>query len=171
MANGNDIASLVASLTQLVPFFKRVNDGIKFLFDQPITRQPYYLPTSAPGGQTIAAGAQNVPLLLTDFSHSLSWPFEVHKIKVSLDPAHTLRDASVVLKDQTFNQEWFKNPAMLDGLVENNTGFWSFEPFPWIIRPEGGGQQFNIDNLDAINPIQVALTLHGYLLIPQSRER
>jgi len=169
MANGNDLAAFMATLTQISPFLKRIGDGLKFLLDQPIIRQPYYLTTSAAGGQVIAAGAANVPLLLTDFSHSLAWPYEVHKIKVSLDPAHTLRDVRVQLKDATFNQEWFKNQAMLDGLVNNDTGFWSFEPFPWIIRPEGGGQQFNIDNLDAVNPIQVSFTLHGYLLIPNSR--
>jgi hypothetical protein len=166
MANGeSSMAALAQTLTQMFPFVNRVLSGLKFLVDQPIIRQPYYLPTSAPGGQVIAAGLQNVPLLLTDFSHSLSWPFEVHRIRISLDPAHTLRDLRIQVLDQTYNQNWMKNPAMADGLVDANTGFWELG-FPWVIRPQGGGQQYNIDNLDAVNPIQVSLTLHGFLLIP-----
>ena len=171
MANGDsNLASLVASLTQMAPFLTRVANSFKFLLDQPIIRQPYYLPTSAPGGQIIGAGQQNVPLLQTDFSHSLSWPFEVHRIRPSIDAQHTLRDARVMVLDQTYNQTWMKNPAMLDGLVDANTGFWELG-FPWVIRPEGGGQQYNIDNLDAINPIQVSFTLHGFLLIPANQGR
>jgi hypothetical protein len=171
MANGDSSnASLAQMLTQMAPFVGRLLNGFKFLIDQPIIRQPYYLPTSAPGGQIIGAGQQNVPLLTTDFSHSLSWPFEVHRIRPSIDPQHTLRDARVMVLDQTYNQTWMKNPAMLDGLVDVNTGFWELG-FPWVIRPEGGGQQYNIDNLDPINPIQISLTLCGFLLIPAPQGR
>jgi hypothetical protein len=94
----------------------------------------------------------------------------VHRIRPSIDAQHTLRDARVLVLDQTYNQTWMKNPALLDGLVDANTGFWELG-FPWVIRPEGGGQQYNIDNLDAINPIQISFTLHGFLLIPANQGR
>jgi hypothetical protein len=171
MANGeSSVAALAQTLTQIFPFVNRIVGGLKFLVDQPIIRQPYYLPTSAAGGQVIGAGQANVPLLASDFSHSLSWPFELHRIRVSLDPEHTLRDARVRVDDQTYNQSWMKNPALLDGLVNADTGFWELG-FPWIIRPEGGGQQYYIDNLDAVNPIQISFTLHGFLLIPAPQGR
>jgi hypothetical protein len=172
MANGDSSrdASLAQVLTQMAPFVGRILNGLKFLVDQPIIRQPYYLPTSAPGGQVIAAGQNGVPLLDSDFSHSLTWPFEVHRIRVSVDPQHTLRDARVMVFDQTYATKWMKNPAMLDGLVDANTGFWELG-FPWVIRPEGGGQQYSIDNLDPINSISVSFTLHGFLLIPANKDR
>jgi len=169
MANGEgSIAATVASLTQMYPFLKRTLDKLGFLLDQPIIRQPYYLATSAAGGQVIGAGLNNVPLLNSDFSHSLTWPFEVHRIRPSLDVSHTVRDARVNILDLTYNTYWMKNPVMLDGLIDANTGFWEFG-FPWLIRPEGGGQQFFIDNLDTVNPIQLSFTLHGFLLIPADR--
>lgn len=71
-----------------------------------------------------------------------------------------------MLLDLTFNQQWMKNPVMVDDLIDANTGFWEL-PFPWVIRPQGGGQNFNIDNLDTVNPIAVNIALHGCLLIPR----
>jgi hypothetical protein len=166
MANGDtSIAALAASLTQLFPTIQRVVDGARFLFDQPVTRVPYYLSTSAQGGQVIAAGQQNVPLLLSDFSHSLAYPFSVRKIKPMQDPQHTARDWSVMLTDQNFAQQLMKNPVMVDGLIDNNTGMWELG-FPWIIRPQGGAWVFNVNNLDTVNPIQIGFTLHGELLVP-----
>jgi hypothetical protein len=174
-SNASSNASLAQMLTQMAPFVGRLLSGFKFLMDQPIIRQPYYLATSgangpAPGSQIIAAGQTNVPLVQSDFSHSLSWPFEVHRIRISLDPQHTLRDLRVAVIDQTYNQSWMKNPTLADGLVNADTGFWELG-FPWIIRPEGGGQQYNVDNLDTVNPISVSFTLHGFLLIPAAQGR
>jgi hypothetical protein len=133
--------------------------------DTNIIRSPYILSTSAPGGIVIPAGQQNVPQLLSDFSNSLEWPFEVTKIRFVNDAAHTFRDWRVRVVDQTFNQEWMKNPAMVEALINVQTGFWEL-PEPWIIRSQGGGQNWFIDNLDAVNPIQVTIALFGALLIP-----
>lgn len=167
MANDNAVIQLAASLTQIAPFAKRMVDGLRFLVDQPVTREPYILATSAAGGQVIAAGAVNAVLLSTDFSHSLEWPFEVKRIRFSIDAQHTFRDLSVMVQDQTFNHPWMKNPVLVDNLVAANTGFWDLD-FPWIVRPQGGGQQWYVNNLDAINPIQVSISLIGALLIPRS---
>jgi hypothetical protein len=167
MANGNDnVSALAASLTQLAPNIKRMLDGFRFMIDQPVIRQPYILATSAAPGQVIAAGAQNVPLLQSDFSHALEWPFEITRIRFSNDASHTFRDWRIMLLDQTFNQQWMKNPVPVDCLIDANTGFWQL-PYSWVIRPQGGGQQFNIDNLDTVNPITVNISLHGNLLIPR----
>jgi hypothetical protein len=165
MTNGN-ASALASILTQLYPPIERVLKGLQFLIDQPVIREPYWLGTSAAGGQTIAAGAFNVPLLQSDFSHSLEWPFSVRRIRFSNDPQHTFRDWRIVIQDQTFSQQWMKNPIMVDTLVDANTGFLELE-IPWIIRPQGGGFQINVDNLDASNPINVNITLHGSLLIPR----
>jgi hypothetical protein len=169
MANGTEnpnVSALAATLTQLAPRIGRIFKGLQFVVDQPLVRQPYILPTSQAGGQVIAAGATNVPLLQSDFSHSLEWPFEIYRIRFSNDPQHTFRDWRIMLLDLTFNQQWMKNPVMVDDLIDANTGFWEL-PFPWVIRPQGGGQNFNIDNLDTVNPIAVNIALHGCLLIPR----
>lgn len=134
--------------------------------DAIVTREPYILATSAPGGVIIPAGQVNVPLLLTDFSNSLEWPFEVDRIRFVNDPQHTFRDWRVRVLDQTFNQEWMKNPVMVEALIQIDTGFWELKR-PWIIRSQGGGQNWFIDNLDAVNPIQIVIALHGSLLIPK----
>jgi hypothetical protein len=91
---------------------------------QLITREPYVLATSAVGGAIIAAGQMNVPLLLSDFSNSLEWPFEVDRIRFVNDPSHTFRDWRVRVVDQTYNQEWMKNPVMVEALITVDTGFW-----------------------------------------------
>lgn len=171
MANGDPsaIAALAATLTQLFPRIQRLLDGARFLLDQPVTRVPYYMGTSAPGGQVIAANAQNVPLLQSDFSHSLAWPFEVEYIKPWQDRSHTPADWSVTLNDLNFSQQLMKNPVPVTGLIENNTGIWRL-PFPWIIRPQGGGWIFNVNNLDTVNPITVGFELHGSLLVPAGQK-
>jgi hypothetical protein len=162
-------SGLIASLTQLFPTLEKMVKGAQFLLNAPVIRMPYILATSAAPGQTIAAGAVNTPLNPQDFSHSLEWPFQVSRIRFSNDPQHTFRDWRVMLIDQTYNQQWMKNPVVVDDLIDANTGFWDL-PFPWIVRPQGGGQQYNIDNLDTVNPITVNIALHGALLIPSGRK-
>jgi len=166
MANGDSTSALASVLTQLFPRVDRVFRGLQFLVDQPVIREPYWLGTSAAGGQVIAAGATNVPLLQSDFSHSLEWPFSVRRIRFSNDPQHTFRDWRVVINDQTFSQAWMKNPILVDSLIDAYSGFLELE-VPWIIRPQGGGFQIYVDNLDAVNPITVGVALHGSLLIPR----
>ena len=134
-----------------------------------LIRSPYILSTSAVGGAIIPAGQQNVPQLLSDFSNGLEWPFEVTKIRFVNDPQHTFRDWRVRVLDQTFNQEWMKNPALVEALVNVQTGFWEL-PEPWIIRSQGGGQNWFIDNLDTANPIQITIALFGSLLLPKRGE-
>jgi hypothetical protein len=130
---------------------------------------PYTLATSAMGGQVILAGQQNVPLLQSDFSNSLEWPFKIRRIKFEHDASHTYRDYRVRLLDHTYNQEWGKNPIQVSCLVQVDTGFYEL-PEPWTIRPMGGDQQFFIDNLDTVNPIQISVALHGTLLFPDRGE-
>jgi hypothetical protein len=130
-----------------------------------IIRSPYVLATSAPGGAIILPGQQNVPQLLSDFSNSLEWPFEVTKIRFVNDAQHTYRDWRVRVVDQTFNQEFMKNPVMVEALINVETGFWEL-PEPWIIRSQGGGQNWFVDNLDTVNPIQITIALFGALLQP-----
>lgn len=169
MANGDvnpNVSALAATLMQLSPKIGRILKGLSFVVDQPVIRQPQWLGTSTPGGQVIAAGAFNVPLLQSDFSLSLEWPFSVTRIRFSNDSSHTFRDWRVLIQDFTFNQAWMKNPIMVDTLIDANTGFLELE-VPWIVRPQGGGFQINVDNLDAVNPISVNVTLHGSLLIPR----
>jgi hypothetical protein len=43
-------------------------------------------------------------------------------------------------------------------------------PEPWIIRSQGGGQNWFIDNLDTANPIQITIALFGSLLLPKRGE-
>jgi hypothetical protein len=168
MANGESVSALASVLTQLFPRVDRVFKGLQFLVDQPVIREPYWLGTlgGTVGGQIVAAGATNVPLVQSDFSHALEWPFEVNRIRFSNDPQHTFRDWQVVINDLTFSQQWMKGPILVDNLIEANTGFLELE-VPWIIRPQGGGFQIYVNNLDANNPINVSIVLHGSLLIPR----
>ena len=167
--DSNAVIQLAASLTQIAPFADRLVKGLRFLIDQPVIREPYILATANPGGQVIAAGAVNTVLPMIDFSHSLEWTFEVKRIRFSNDASHTFRDWSVSVQDQTYNHPWMKNPVMVDTLISANTGFWELD-FPWIIRPQGGGQQWYVNNLDAANPITVNVALIGELLIPRSTQ-
>jgi hypothetical protein len=166
MADTNAVSALAASLMQVAPNIKRVLDGLRFMIDQPVIREPYYLGTANSGGNILAAGAANVPLPQADFMHAMEWPFEVKRVRFSNDPSHTYRDWSLSLTDLTFQHTWMKNAQLVDGLVDANTGFWEL-PFPWVIRPAGGGWQINVNNLDAANPITVNVVLHGNLLIPR----
>jgi hypothetical protein len=146
------------------------------LAPQSIIEEPYILGTSNPGGVVIPAGQRNFPLLQSDFSLSLEYPLRVAEIKLVNDPQHTYRDWGIRLVDQTYNQEWMKNPVMVEGLVRNDTGFWELAGLGasgrrgWIIRSQGGGQLFFIDNYDTVNPITVSIFLHGYLQIPNRGE-
>jgi hypothetical protein len=161
-----NVAALAQSLMQLVPTASRIVNGLRFLFDQPVIREPYILGTSAANGATVAPGAVNAVQLQSDFSHSLEYPFEVERIRFSNDSSHTFRDWRVRIVDQTFNHEWMKSQSvMVETLVDANTGFWDLH-YPWIIRPQGGGQQWFVDNLDTANPINISIVLHGHLLIP-----
>lgn len=148
---------LVQTFQQLAMAARQISDGS--------IEEPYVLGTSAPGGAIIPAGQVNVPQLLTDFSNSLEWPFKVYRIRFVNDAQHTYRDWRVRVVDQTFNQEWSKNPVLVEGLIQVDTGFYEL-PKPWIIRPQGGGQNWFVDNLDTVNPIQIAIFLHGSLQIP-----
>jgi hypothetical protein len=127
--------------------------------------EPYVFSTETAGGIVIAAGRTNVPLIQTDFLNALEWPFKLYRIRFTNDPQHTYRDWRVRCVDQTYNQEWMKNPVMVESLVQVNTGFWEL-PKPWIVRSQGGGQQWFVDNLDTVNPITVNIALHGALVIP-----
>lgn len=167
MANGQD-AAVAASLSQVSPLFQRFVNGLSFLIDQPVARQPYVLGTSANPGAVIAAGAANQILLAQDFSHNLEQPFEVKRIIFSVDRQHTFRDFKVFLKDLNFAQDFMKNSIMADTLINHMTHAWELD-FPWVIRPAGGGWNIFIDNLDAVNPITVNVALQGSLLIPMSR--
>lgn len=166
MANGDsNVMALAQTLMQLVPTARRIVDGLRFLFDQPVWREPHVIGTSAVPGAIIAPGAMNVPQLATDFQNSYEWPFEVKRIRFSNDASHTFRDWRVRVLDQTNNHEWMPNTLLVDTLIDANTGFWEIG-FPWIIRPQGGGQNWFVDNLDAVNPITINITLHGHWLIP-----
>jgi len=156
---------LAAMLMQYAPTVKRLVDQLKPLVDQPVIRFPFTMPLVR--SAVIAAGASNVPLLASDFGNSLEWSFEVRKIKPSQDPAHTPRDWRLLVKDQTFNQDWGKTSAMVATLIDDNTGAWALD-FPWIVRPKGGGLNIFIDNLDTVNPITVDIDFVGYLLIPRA---
>jgi len=162
MAHPND--GLSAQLVQLAPVAKRILDSLKPLVDQPIIRFPYTLPLRQ--SAVIPAGATGQRLPDTDFIHALEWPFEVLYVKFSQDPAHTFRDWRVIIKDQTFNQDWMKTQNMVATLVRDNTGTWEL-PFPWVVRPKGGGLTVTVDNLDSQNPLTVDIAFIGNLLIPR----
>jgi hypothetical protein len=153
-------------LAQLAPAVDRILKGFQPLLDQPVIRMPYSMPLAA--SQVIPAGARNVILQPTDFQYSFEYPFEVHQVKFSQDPAHTTRDWRVTVLDQTFNQPIQKSQtgSMIAQLVDDNTGKWEWK-FPWIVRPKGGGLSVSVDNLDLVNPITVDISFLGYQLIPR----
>lgn len=149
---------------QLAPLVEKILKGVRPIIDQPVIRMPYILPLAR--SASISAGASGFILPTADFSHSLTWPFEVNRIKFSQDPSHTFRDWRVAIQDQTFNQPFQKSNVMVDLAVMNNTGTWEL-PFPWVVRPLGGGLQVGVDNLDTVNPITVDISFEGSLLIPR----
>lgn len=165
--NPSAIAGLAASLLQIAPGITRTIQGLRFLLDQPLIREPYVLCTSTAGGQVIAAGARNQPLNAADFSHSMEWPFEVRKIKFECDAQHTPADWRVLIQDNTYNHQWMKNPVPVASLLNANTLMFEL-PERWIIRQMGGGQQIYVDNLDTANAINVTVSLIGSLLIPRA---
>jgi hypothetical protein len=148
---------LVQTFQQLAMAARQIDDGL--------IAEPYILGTSALPGVVIPAGRQNVPLLQSDFSLSLEEPFRVDRIRFVNDAQHTYRNWAVRLVDYTFNQEWMKYPVVVEGLIQVDTGFWEL-PKPWIIRSQGGGQNWFVDNLDSVNPITIAIYLHGSRLHP-----
>lgn len=156
---------LAAMLVQLGPMVKTVIDRLRPVIDQPIIRFPYVMPLRS--SAVIQPGQVGFPLPATDFLHALEWPFEVHEVKFSQDPAHTYRDWRVLIKDQTFNQDWMKSQAMVATLVDDNTGVYRLG-MPWVVRPKGGGLTVSVDNLDTVNPITVDLAFRGYLMIPRA---
>lgn len=163
--NYNQANGLAAQLMQLAPLAKKALDSLRPVLDQPVIRFPYELPLAR--SQVIAAGQVGFRLPETDFSHSLEWPFEVKYVKFSNDPAHTFRDWRILIKDQSFNQEWSKTNAMVATLLQNNTGAYILD-YPWIVRPKGGGLSISVDNLDTQNPITVDINFVGSLLIPRA---
>jgi len=156
---------LNAQLAQMAPLMKGIIDRLKPVVDQPIIRFPYNLPAAQ--SQVIAANTAGQRLPDSFFSHSLEWPFEVHGMKFSQDPQHSFRDWRVLVKDQTFNQDLMKTDAMVATLVEDNTGMWKL-PFPWVVRPKGGGLTVTVTNLDINNSITVDVNFWGFLMIPRA---
>lgn len=155
---------LAAMAVQYGPLFRSIVDRLKPFLDQPIIRFPYNLPLAV--SAVIAAGANNQPLVQSNFSHSLEWPFEVHKVKFSQDPAHTFRDWRVFIRDLVMNQDMAKASSMVATTVDDNTGAWDLK-FPWVVRPKGGGLTVFVDNLDTVNPITVDINFQGFLMIPR----
>lgn len=156
---------LAAMLMQLAPTVQSLINRIKPVIDQPVIRFPYNLPLR--NSFTVPAGGIGQRMPDTDFIHALEWPFEVHKVKFSQDPAHTFRDWRVSIKDQTFNQDFMKTQAMVALLLSDNTGAWELD-LPWTVRPKGGGLTVTVDNLDTVNPITVDINFEGFLLIPRA---
>jgi hypothetical protein len=156
---------LAAMLVQLGPMVKGALDRLKPVIDQPIIRFPYSMPLRQ--SFSVGAGLVGQPMPSTDFQHALEWPFEVHEVKFSNDPSHTFRDWRVLVKDQTFNQDWMKTQAMIALLIADNTGLWRLR-MPWVVRPKGGGLTVQVDNLDTQNPITVDICFNGYLMIPRA---
>lgn len=156
---------LAAMLIQLAPTVQQLVARLKPIVDQPVVRFPYVMPLRQ--SFTIPAAGVGQPLPATDFLHALEWPFEVHRVKFSQDPAHTFRDWRVLIKDQTFNQDWMKSQAMVAQLVDDNTGVYELR-MPWVVRPKGGGLTVSVDNLDTQNPITVDISFTGYLMIPRA---
>lgn len=157
---------LAASIAQVAPWIKSALDRLRPLIDQPVIRFPWSLPLAS--SAVIPAGQVNQALLASDFQVSLEWPFEVHAIKFSQDPSHTFRDWRVAMLDQSQSQLMQNQPSMVAQLVDNNTGKWMLEPYPWVIMPKGGGLQVNVTNLDTVNPITVDISFIGYLLMPKA---
>jgi hypothetical protein len=158
-------AGLGAMLVQYAPIFKKVADHIKPLLDQPVIRIPFVLGNM--NSLVLTPGQSNARFPESDFSLSLEWPFEVHRIRFSNDASHTFRDWQVTIQDQTFNQDWQKNPVKPAQLVEANTAFWKLT-FPWVVRPKGGALVVTVNNLDTANPITVDVAFEGALLIPRA---
>lgn len=156
---------LAAQILQVMPWIKKQVDKLKPLIDQPIIRFPWNLPLIT--SQVVPANTAGIRLPASDFAVGLEYPFEVHAVKLSQDPAHTLRDWRVSILDQTFSQDMQNNPVMAALLVANNTGLWQLDPYPWVIRPKGGGLNIAVDNLDTVNPITVDISFQGYLMIPR----
>lgn len=163
--NPNITEGLAAMAVQYGPLIRGVLDRLAPFFDQPIIRFPFDLPLAQT--QSIAAGANNVPLRSSDFSLSLEWPFEFHSIVFSQDPSHTFRDWRVFIRDLVFNQDMQKASVMVATKVDANTGAYVLE-FPWVVRPKGGGLNLFVDNLDTVNPIGVDISFRGYLMIPRT---
>lgn len=164
MANGDTSPGQGAQLVQFAPMLEGILKRLVPVFDQPIIRMPYLLPLST--SKVIPAGASNVPLVQSDFSLSLEWPFEIEQVVFSQDPSHTFRDWRVAFSDQVFNQPWQKAPVMVATLVDANTGAWK-RTFPWTMRPKGGAINVFVDNLDTVNPITIDLNFIGSLMIPR----
>lgn len=156
---------LAAMLMQLAPTVQSIINRIRPVVDQPVIRFPYNLPLR--NSFVVGAGLTGQRMPDTDFIHALEWPFEVHTVKFSQDPAHTFRDWRVSIKDQTFNQDFMKTQAMVALLLSDNTGAWELD-LPWTVRPKGGGLTVTVDNLDTINPITVDINFEGFLLIPRA---
>jgi hypothetical protein len=160
----NDVASLLTPTAST----QRLLEGLAFLSSAPFDEMPYVMECATPGGQVIAPNARNTVLPTQDYSHSLEYPFRVHELRFSTDAAHTPRDWRVLIKDLSYNQDWMKNPILAADLIAPNTFSWVLRR-PWIVRPQGGGVQVYIDNLDTVNPIAVNVALVGVLLIPGGR--
>lgn len=162
--DANDVAALITPPTAT----RRLVEGLAFLNSAPFNEMPYVMECATPGGQIIAPNARNTVLPTQDYSHSLEYPFVVDELRFTTDVAHTLRDWRVLIKDLSYNQDWMKNPVLAAGLVAPNTRSWILKR-PWVIRPQGGGVQIYIDNLDTVNPITVNVSLVGVLAIPGGR--
>lgn len=158
---------LDAMLAQLAPYLKPLVDRIRPIIDQPIIRYPYNMSTSQ--SVTIAAGVGNQPLLQSDFSNSLEYPFEVQRVIFSQDPSHTTRDWRFQNMDLTFNMQWQKSPtgSMVATLIDANTLVWDLK-FPWVVRPKGGGLIPSVTNLDMVNPITIDIAFIGDLMLPRA---
>jgi hypothetical protein len=154
---------VVEALAQILPLAKKALDRVEPLLTQPFRRQPYVMPLAT--SQVIAAGATNQPLRASDFTHNLEWDFEVHRVIFSQDVAHTRRDWRFIIQDLIVAQQLMKASAMVDTLVDQNTGAWDLE-YPWIVPKKGGGVQPSVDNLDTVNAITVDIALVGFLLMP-----
>lgn len=153
-----------AMLSQLAPFLSGLWNQLQPLLAQPVVRVPWSMPLTT--STVIPAGQQGFILSATAFSYSLEWPFEVHEVKFSQDPAHTFRDWRINIQDQVVNQPLQKSNSMVADLVDDNTGKWSWR-YPWTVRPKGGALIVTADNLDTVNPIVVDLSFNGYLMIPR----
>lgn len=158
-------SGLAAQIVQVMPWIQKQIDKLKPLIDQPIVRIPFTMPLIT--SQVVAAGQNNFPLPSSDFALSLEYPFEVWQFKFSQDPGHTFRDWRVAINDNTFAQDLQRNPAMVALILSDNTGAWRLDPFPYIVRPKGGGMNIRVDNLDTVNPITVDIALQGYLMVPR----
>jgi len=169
MANEN-VSALAAMLMQMSPGIERLFKAAQFLIQSPVLRQTYIIGTAQSGGSVIPAGATNFILPQQDFSHSLEFPFEIERIRFVVDQAHTFRDCRIVLQDLSYSETWMKSPVPIAGLIDANTGFWELRR-PWILRAQGSGLQFYVDNLDVANPLMLYIELHGSLIKPTATSR